>query len=156
MYCHVFIAPWIIIIMGFGLDVWIYWQLILQSLVFTINYKNTIFSRPFFLDCRGLAPFSFSFYDWLLIYDRTTYTVSRRIHIRSTRCPAMYANHIENTASSVAVFTARCIAREVIRSLLAYSLPRECLPSRCLATGMNSMKPIFTCDATYLHDSEKN
>jgi hypothetical protein len=45
-YCHVFIAPWLIIT-GSGLDDWIYWQLILQSLLIIIKYKNSesIFSR---------------------------------------------------------------------------------------------------------------
>jgi hypothetical protein len=31
--------------MGFGLDDWVYWQHLLQILVITINYKNSIFSR---------------------------------------------------------------------------------------------------------------
>jgi hypothetical protein len=35
----------------------------------------------------------------------------------------IYANHIENTVSSI-VFTARCIESEVIRLLPAYSLWR--------------------------------
>jgi hypothetical protein len=45
-YCHVFMAPWLIIT-RFGLHDWIYWQLLLQSLVITINYKNaeSVFSR---------------------------------------------------------------------------------------------------------------
>jgi hypothetical protein len=56
-------APWLIII-GYGLDDWIYWQLLLESLVITINYKNSqsIFSWKVLW---GLAPFSFTFYDWL-------------------------------------------------------------------------------------------
>jgi hypothetical protein len=33
-------------------------------------------------------------------------------------------DHIQNTASSIVVFTARCIAAEVIRLLPAYSLSR--------------------------------
>jgi hypothetical protein len=37
----------------------------------------------------------------------------------------IYANHIENTSSSIVVFTARYIVKEVIRLLLAYSLLRE-------------------------------
>jgi hypothetical protein len=51
LYCHVFMAPWRIIT-RFGLDDCIYWQLLLQSLVITINYKNwTINLQP--------NPFSF-------------------------------------------------------------------------------------------------
>jgi hypothetical protein len=57
---------------------------------FTISRNHTQSSaEPFFLDCRGLASFSFSFYDRLLIYDWTTYTVSRRTHRKYTLCPAM-------------------------------------------------------------------
>jgi hypothetical protein len=37
----------------------------------------------------------------------------------------IYANHMENTSSSIVVFTARCIATEVIRLLPAYSLSRK-------------------------------
>jgi hypothetical protein len=45
-YFHVLMAPWRII-KGSGLDDCIYWQLLLQSLVITISYKNSqsIFSR---------------------------------------------------------------------------------------------------------------
>jgi hypothetical protein len=61
IYCHVSGAPWLIIT-GSGLDDWIYWQLLLQSLLITLIYKN---SQSVF--CRGLAPFSssFSVYNWL-------------------------------------------------------------------------------------------
>jgi hypothetical protein len=42
----------------------------LPFILITTNYTNSNQSsaEPFFLDCQGLAPFSFSFYDWLLIY----------------------------------------------------------------------------------------
>jgi hypothetical protein len=50
-------APWRIIT-GFRLDVWIYWHLLLQSLVITINYNNSqsIFSRtlPWLLRTRSI------------------------------------------------------------------------------------------------------
>jgi hypothetical protein len=36
-YCHVFMAPWLKIT-GSGWDDWIYWRIILQSLVIIINY----------------------------------------------------------------------------------------------------------------------
>jgi hypothetical protein len=39
----------------------------------------------------------------------------------------IYANHRENTSSSVVVFTARCIATEIIRFLPVYSFLRECV-----------------------------
>jgi hypothetical protein len=44
------------VITGSGLDDWIYWHLLVQSLLITIIYKN---SQSIF--CRGFAPFSFSF-----------------------------------------------------------------------------------------------
>jgi hypothetical protein len=74
-------TPWQIIT-GFGLDDWIYWHIPIKFVLITINYNNLQKSSAkfFFLDCRGFAPFSFSFYDRLLIYDWTTYIASRRIH----------------------------------------------------------------------------
>jgi hypothetical protein len=59
--CHKFMAARLIK-KGFGLDDWIYWQLLLPSLLITITYNKSS-AEPFFLDRRGLAPFSFS--DWL-------------------------------------------------------------------------------------------
>lgn len=73
-------GPWLIMT-GSGFDDWIYWHLHVQFLVITINCNNSQSSaEPFFLDCRGLVPFSFSFYNWLLIYDRNTYIISRWTH----------------------------------------------------------------------------
>jgi hypothetical protein len=58
----------------------------LQLITITLNQFS---AEPFFLDCRGLAPFLFSFCDWLLIYNWTTYIVSARTNGKHTRCPAM-------------------------------------------------------------------
>jgi hypothetical protein len=48
---------------------------------------------------------------------------------------ADHADHAENSLSIAgkACLRRRCMVTEVMRLLLAYSLPRECLPSRCLA-----------------------
>jgi hypothetical protein len=55
----------------------------------------------------------------------TTYIISRRTYRKHIRCPAMdICEPHKNTASSV-VFAAHCMATEFIRSLPAYSLPRE-------------------------------
>jgi hypothetical protein len=90
-----------------------------------MNYNKSQSSvETFFLDCWGLTPFSFSFYDWLLIYDWTTYTGSRRTHRKHIQ-QWIYANHIESTCSSIVIFTARCLETEVIRMLPASSLSRE-------------------------------
>jgi hypothetical protein len=71
-YFHEFLAP---CRTGSGLDDWIFWHLLLQFLLITINYKNLQSSaEPFFLDCRGLDPFSFSFYDWLLSWSWSYFT----------------------------------------------------------------------------------
>jgi hypothetical protein len=53
-YCYMLMAPWLIIT-GSGLHDWIYWCLLLQPLLITINYNNSQSTY-----CRGLAPFSFS------------------------------------------------------------------------------------------------
>jgi hypothetical protein len=53
-------APWLIIT-GSGLDDWIYWHLLIRSLLIAIHSQSS--AEPFFLDRRGLATFSFSFYD---------------------------------------------------------------------------------------------
>jgi hypothetical protein len=54
-----------------------------------------------------------------------------RLHTGAGLCAQqwIYANHIENNSSSVVVFTARCIATEVIRLLPAYC-------GRCLAVDV--------------------
>jgi hypothetical protein len=55
-YCkhrHVFMAPWLIIT-GYVFDDWIYWHILVQSLLITINYNSSLHSP------------SLSFYDWLL------------------------------------------------------------------------------------------
>jgi hypothetical protein len=100
---------------------WIGWLGLLTPI--TINYNNSqpIFSRSLFLDCRGLSPFSFSFYDW------TTYIVSRRTQRKHPFPSSGHANHRENTSSSILLFTACCIATEVIRLLPVYALTRECV-----------------------------
>jgi hypothetical protein len=50
-------APWLIIT-GSGLDDWIYWHLLVQSLVMTMNYNNShsIFSRTLLSWLPRLAP----------------------------------------------------------------------------------------------------
>jgi hypothetical protein len=42
--------------------------LLKPSITISLNHNQSS-AEPFFLDCRGLAPFSFSFYDSLLIYE---------------------------------------------------------------------------------------
>jgi hypothetical protein len=105
------------LITGFGLDDWFYWQLLLQSLVITINYKNSqsIFSqtllswlsrtRSILVLCHSMTDFWFK--SGLFIWFRD--------------------GSIENTASSIVVFTAGCIAMGVIQLLSVYSLPWECV-----------------------------
>jgi hypothetical protein len=50
---------------------------------------NQSSAELFFLDFRGLAPFSFSFYECHLIYDWTIYIVSKRNRRKHIRCSAM-------------------------------------------------------------------
>jgi hypothetical protein len=59
-------VPWRIIT-GSGLDDWIYWQPLLQSLVITINYKNSQ-SMTAYDSLHSRSSRSLSFYDCLLFY----------------------------------------------------------------------------------------
>jgi hypothetical protein len=75
---------------------WIGWlDLLTASLTITLNHNQSS-AEPFFLDCRGLAPFSFLFYhsDWLLTWNSALYSLE--------------ADPTENTVSQkfVGVFTA--------------------------------------------------
>jgi hypothetical protein len=51
--------------------------------------QNQSSAEPISFECRGLAPFSFSSYDCLLIYHWTTYIVPKRLHRKHLRWPAM-------------------------------------------------------------------
>jgi hypothetical protein len=220
-------VPWLIIT-GSGLYDWIYWHLLYklsESQLITITHNQSS-AEPFFVDCRGLAPFSFSFYDWFIHSDLSqsqsqsqsqsyftigglpqissswlraprasqpecffffshlntcghspyiTSSLTRRrvchlkllltlanafilgsdsrvtrdhmllsqfrdfpfrrlLRLAGSRCGSIenisvapqriHANHRENTASSIVVFTERCIKTEIIRLLPAYSLSR--------------------------------
>jgi hypothetical protein len=97
---------------------------ITQSITITHSRSS---AEPFFLERRGLAPFSFSFYDWLLIYDWTTYIASRRTYRKHIRCLAMDIGKEHRKHLFLYCIYARCIATEVTRLLPAYSLPRECV-----------------------------
>jgi hypothetical protein len=64
---------------------------------------------------------------------------SRGRHIENTSVAHqwIYANHIENTAFSIAVFTARYIATEVIRLLPAYSCRGNVFTESLPRTGLH-------------------
>jgi hypothetical protein len=125
-YCHEFMTPWLIIT-GSGLDDWIYWQLLLQSLVITINYKNSpiLFrrtllpwlprARPILILVLRLPDFWSTKTDSYILSARTTYRkhsssiVACVLRFPRDRYPAsplarwillsngLGANHIENT-----------------------------------------------------------
>jgi hypothetical protein len=89
-----------------------------------------------FLDCRGLAQFSFSFYDRLLIYDWTTYIASRRTYIKHIRCLAMgiIEPRIKHLFLCCCIYTAlhrkgRC---PIVARIRCAGI---CVPSRCLEIG---------------------
>jgi hypothetical protein len=88
-YCHMFMVAWLTMT-GFGLDDRIYWHLLLQSLLIKINYNNSqsIFSRPLLPWLPRTRPILIPVLR-LLIYDWTTYIVSRRIRRKHIRYPAM-------------------------------------------------------------------
>jgi hypothetical protein len=109
-YCHEFMAPWRIIT-GSGLDDWFYWHFPLHSRLITIN----LLPRS-----RSILVLVLIFF--ILIWSGSVPLIhSRGGHIEyiSVAQQWIYANHIENTSSSI-IFTARCIAMEVIRLLQAY------------------------------------
>jgi hypothetical protein len=95
-----------------GIDDWIYWQLLLQSIVFTNNSKNSgsIFSRIVF---PGLPETSWRLiYDctdwrlqceWIPLYEWTSYIVSRRTRRK----------HIRYCWE---VFSARCVTTNTART----------------------------------------
>jgi hypothetical protein len=68
---------------------WVRWLDLLTPCFTTSLNHNQSSAEPFFLDCRGLALFSFSFsFNSDLTWFFTTYTLSRRIHRKHIRCPA--------------------------------------------------------------------
>jgi hypothetical protein len=79
-YCQVFMVPRSIIT-GFGLDDWIYWRLLVQSLLNTMDYITVL---SWLLRTRSILILD---YDSLLICDCTNYIASRRIH-RKHRLPS--------------------------------------------------------------------
>jgi hypothetical protein len=87
-----------------------------SSRLITFYYKN-----PQSIYCRGLAPFSLSFYDSGSINSILFGSVPLCTPSRQTHRKYKYVNHIENTVFSIFVFIARCIAAEVIRLLHEYS-----------------------------------
>jgi hypothetical protein len=160
-------APWVIIA-GSGLDDLTYWQLLFSI---TRNHNQlqelTIKSSAelFFLDYRGLAPFSF--YDWLLfygdwlgsdlrvtqlwipnddwsdcwlqyewmpLYERTTYMISRRIHRKHTRYWEG-ADHRKHRS---------CIVGRVSVG--------ACLPSLCLAMDL-CVTNIYQTSRRHMHEN---
>jgi hypothetical protein len=80
-------APWLII-MGSGLDDWIYWQLLLKSLLIIIDYNNSqsIFSRTLLWLARTRSILVLRLLPDLRLH---CFIASRRIHRKHIRCPTM-------------------------------------------------------------------
>jgi hypothetical protein len=94
-------------------------------------------AEPFFIDCRGFAPFSF--YYCLLIYDWTTYIVSRRIHRKHIRCPAMdiCEPHRKSLFLYCCIYSALHNNRSYPNVACVFVAVGRCLPSRCPPTSLN-------------------
>jgi hypothetical protein len=131
-YCHVFMAPWLIIT-GFGLDdscTIIRNRYQLQQL--TINLQRTLLPwQP------RTRPFSFSFDS--VLYHLYGLETDHRKHIR---CPAMDIwNHTENTScdtGSTVVFTAPLHSNGSYPIVACvFVAAGMCLPSRCLEMGLH-------------------
>jgi hypothetical protein len=132
-----------LIITGLALDGWIYWQILLQSLVITINLQP----NPSSLTAED-SPHSHSrsktgcwFTTGLL-----TCIILRWTHRKDIRCPAMdiYADHIENTSSSIVVFTAplhRNGSYPIVACVFVFA--GMCLPNHCPATGLRTSQYLY-------------
>jgi hypothetical protein len=106
----------------------------------TINFNNSKSSaEPFFLDCRGLAPFSFSFYDRLLIYDYTTYIFLRRNHRKHIRFPAVdiCKPHRKHLFLYCCIYSALHSNGSYPIVTCIFVVVGMCLQSCCIATGLH-------------------
>jgi hypothetical protein len=118
---------------------WIGWLDLLtpsfQSLLVTIIYNNSqaIFSRTLLPCLPRTRSILVLVYDWLLIYDWTTYVVKRRTHRKHIRCPAMdiWELHRKNIYSALNSNGSYAIVACV------FFVAGMCLPSRCPATGLH-------------------
>jgi hypothetical protein len=113
---------------------WTGWLDLLTPSCAIARNHNQSSAEPFFLDCRGLAPLSFWFECSVLLIQSGGGPIENTSVVQQW----IYANHIENTASSIAVFTGRCIETEAIRiGAWVFVAEGMCLPSSCPATGLH-------------------
>jgi hypothetical protein len=124
---------------GFWTDDWIYWHLLYnvsesQSITTTHNQSS---AEYFFLDCRGLAPFSFFL---SLPLDSVLYHLcsleADPIENTSVAQQWIYVNHIGNTSSVVknTCLLARYLATDVLYCrVFLYALPNNCLFTKNLS-----------------------
>jgi hypothetical protein len=122
-----------LILTGFGLDDWFYRQLVLQSLVITINLQP---NHSFLIVEDSLHSCSLSFYDWLLIYEWTIYMVSRQNH-RKHCFLYCYIYSLLHSNGSYPVVVCICIAVKM------------CLPSCFPVTGLH----VTICLYDYKHSN---
>jgi hypothetical protein len=119
---------------------------------FTISRNhNQSSAEPFFLDRRGFALFSFSFCDWLLIYDWTTYIVSRKTHRKHIRCPAMGTYEPHRKHLFLYCFNYSALHSNGSYPIVAcvFVVAGMCLLSRCPATGLHVtiyFVTVFACN----------
>jgi hypothetical protein len=108
-------APWLIIT---GFD----WMIRFINTFHNLAYSQSITSRtplPWLPRTRSI----------LVLVLQLDYLYSLEAEPQKTSVAQQwtYANHTENTSSSIVVPTARCVATEVILLLPAYSLSGECI-----------------------------
>jgi hypothetical protein len=86
------------------------------------------------------SPHSHSLSFWLLIYDWTTYVVSRRTHKQHIRCPVMdickrHRKHLFFCCTSA--YSALHSSGSYPIVACVFDVAGMCLPSRCPATGLH-------------------
>jgi hypothetical protein len=101
-------TPWQVIT-GFWLDDWIYWHLLVQSIIINPQPNSSTLTAEDSLHSRSPSTTD-------VVRFCTTYKVSRRTH-RKHICFPGNVTHIKNISSAIVIFTMRCITTEVIRSL---------------------------------------
>lgn len=95
MYCHVFMAPWLIIMVS-GLDYWIYWHLV-QSLLITLSYNNSqsIFSQTLLSGLPRTRPILIL---WLTSDLRLQYLHNLKVDMRTTYKTLLPLLYLQRTA----------------------------------------------------------
>jgi hypothetical protein len=114
------------------IDIFFYSHSWLQSITRTHNQSS---SELFFLDCRGLAPFSFSFYDRLLFYGDWLVSDLRVTHSDLLTTSHLRLHWILTLYESIPLYewTTYIASRRINRKHIRYCW--EVFNARCVGTS---------------------